>query len=213
MSSKPATGKLIGAGLFSVGMVVFALCAHREELVLLRFAALVVACVSLARSVAMVDRPLGLLGFSRIARNRLVYIPLAVAGGAGLGIGYRCLLNQSPLPGQLGWFCILAAGIGICEEIAYRGFVQGSLKGLGLWAACIGGALAHGAYKCSLFVWPDVAVRADFLWLACATVIFGIAFGLSRRLLGSLAFPILLHATFDIVAYGDRATAPWWVGL
>jgi len=143
----------------------------------------------------------------------LIYILPAVGLGIGLAIFYRCVQHQSPLPEELAWFCIPAAGIGICEEIAYRGFVQGSLRRHGLWIACIGGAVAHTAYKCSLFVLPDIAVRADLLWLGAGTVVFGIVFGLMREACGSVLFPVLAHATFDVATYGDLSAAPWWVGM
>ena len=56
-----------------------------------------------------------------------------------------------------------------------------------------------------------MAVRADPLWLRAATVVFGIIFGLMKEAFGSVLFPVLTHAAFDVVTYGDLTFAPWWV--
>ena len=68
-------------------------------------------------------------------------------------------------------------------------------------------------YKCSMVALPDVAVRTELLWLGAATVFFSIIFGLIREACGSVLFPVLAHATFDVVTYGDLSAAPWWVGM
>ena len=207
------SGQAAEALIFAVGMVVFALCAHREALIIPRLTGLLLAGVGLTRGIAKSSRPLELLGLTRFAKYRLVYILPAVGLGIGLAVYYRFVQHQTLLPTQLAWFCLMAAGIGVCEEIAYRGFVQGCLRKYGLWVGCIGGAVAHAGYKCSLFVLPDVAVRADLLWLGAGTVVFGIVFGLMREAFGSVLFPVLVHATFDVVTYGDLTSAPWWVSI
>ncbi len=207
------SGRPVEALMFAVGMAVFALCAHREALILPRLAGLLIAGLALARGIAKSPQPWGLLGITGFARYRLIYILPAVALGIGLAVYYRGTQHQTLLPERLEWFCLIAAGIGICEEVAYRGFVQGCLRRYGLWVACVGGAVAHAAYKCSLFVLPDVAVRADLLWLGAGTIVFGIVFGLMREAFGSVLFPVLAHATFDVITYGDLTSAPWWVGI
>ncbi len=199
--------------IFAAGMAVFALCAHREALLLPRLAGLLIAVLALARGISKSPRPWELLGITGFARYRLIYILPAVGMGVALAIFYRGVQHQTLLPERLRWFFILAAGIGICEEIAYRGFVQGALRRYGLWAACVGGAAAHTAYKYSLFILPDVPVRADLLWLGAATMIFGIVFALMREAFGSVLFPVLAHTAFDVATYGDLTSAPWWVGV
>ncbi len=199
--------------IFTAGMAIFALCAHRGVLILPRLVGLLIAGLALARGIAKSLRPWELFGVTGFARYRLIYILPAVGLGIGLAVFYRCMQHQTPLPEHLAWFCFPAAGIGVCEEIAYRGFVQGCFRKYGLWVACVGGAVAHAGYKCSLFALPDVAVRADMLWLGVGTVVFGIVFGLMREAFGSVLFPVLAHAAFDVVAYGDLTSAPWWVGV
>jgi membrane protease YdiL (CAAX protease family) len=108
-------------------------------------------------------------------------------------------------------FCLLAVGIGVCEELLYRGFLQGWLRGRGRWLGVVGAAVAHTAYKCSLFILPAGPERANLPVLAAVTVAGGIIMGLMRDRVGSLVFPLIVHGAFDAVAYGDLATAPWWV--
>jgi len=211
MSGRP--GRLGEALVFTAGMAVFAACAHRPVLAAPRVAGLLVAGAALARGIARSPRPWALLGATGLARRRLIYIPLAIGLGLALAVLYRGVQGQRLLPARLTWFCLVAGGIGACEEVAYRGFVQGCLRKYGLWAACVGAALAHAAYKCCLFVWPEVAVRADLLWLAAGTVVVGVVFGLMREATGSVLLPLAAHVTFDVVAYGDLTSAPWWVGI
>ena len=90
--------------------------------------------------------------------------------------------------------------------------MQGCLRRQGAFVACAGASLAHTAYKCSLFVFPDVPVRANLLVLGLATFVVGMLFGLMRERLGSVAFPALAHGAFDLVVYGDVAQLPWWIG-
>ncbi len=44
-------------------------------------------------------------------------------------------------------------------------------------------------------------------------MVFGIVFGLMKEAFGSVLFPVLAYATFDVVAYGDLTSAPWWVDI
>jgi membrane protease YdiL (CAAX protease family) len=201
----------LAAAAFSFGMVGFALCAHAEGLVLPRLVGLAMAVIGLAWGIAVTERPLEMIGLAGFRGYRLVYVPLAIMLGIALAMYYRAEQQLYPLPGRLTWFCLVAIGIGVCEELGYRGFLQGCLRKHGLWLACLGGAIGHTMYKCALFALPDVPVRADFAVLAGVTLGFGVLFGLMREAFGSLAFPVAAHVAFDLVAYGDQAAAPWWV--
>ena len=48
-------------------------------------------------------------------------------------------------------------------------------------------------------------------WLV--TSVFGIVFGLMREAFGSVLFPVLAHAAFDVATYGDLTSPPWWIGI
>ena len=134
-------------------------------------------------------------------------MPLAIGLGVALALYYRPDQDLHLLPGRLTWFCLAAIGIGVCEELGYRGFLQGCLRKHGLWIACLAGAIGHTIYKCALFALPDVPVHADFAVLAAATLALGVLFGLMREVFGSIAFPVAAHVAFDLVAYGDLPAA------
>ncbi len=201
----------LAALAFSLGMVGFALCAHKEALVLPRLTALSMAVIGLAWGIGASDRPLEMVGLTGFPAYRLLYMPLAIGLGVALALYYRAGQPVQLLPARPTWFCLAAIGIGACEELGYRGFVQGCLRKHGLWIACLAGAIGHTAYKCALFTLPEVPVHADFTVLAAVTLAFGVLFGLMREVFGNLAFPLAAHVAFDLVAYGDLAAAPWWV--
>ena len=72
-------------------------------------------------------------------------------------------------------------------------------------------SLFHAAYKCALFA-PGLSPPSQGLrFLAVATVAGGIAFGALREAGGSALPPVVAHAAFDLVVYGDASQAPWWV--
>ncbi len=196
---------------FATGLVAFGLCAHRPGLLVPRVVGIVVAAIVLFLAMVWSRQPAEMLGLKKIPARRLPWLPVVVGFGVGLAMYYRYRLGLSLLPGELKKFCLLAASIGLCEELAYRGFLQGLLAKYGQALACVLAALAHTAYKCSLFVFPDVPVRADILWLAIGTFLAGLVFGLMREKLNSVLFPALAHIAFDVVTYGDLANAPWWV--
>jgi len=197
--------------VLALGMAIFGLCAHRQGLIVPRIAALVLASAALARGIAMSGDPGSLLGLRNFPRRRLGFVPLCVLLGIGLGIYYRYRQGRVLLPDSLTYMCLVSAGIGLCEEVLYRGFVQGGLRRYGVIVAILGGAAAHTAYKCSLFVLPDVAVRADILWLGIGTFVVGIVFGAMRERWGSLLFPIVFHVCFDVTSYADMQSTPWWL--
>jgi membrane protease YdiL (CAAX protease family) len=140
-----------------------------------------------------------------------VFVPLCIVLGVGLGVYYRYRQDRPLLPDAFTYMCFVSAAIGLGEEVVYRGFVQGGLRRYGVIVAVLGGAAAHTAYKCSLFVLPDVAVRADILWLGIGTFVTGVVFGVMRERWGSLLFPVVFHVAFDVTAYADLQTLPWWL--
>jgi hypothetical protein len=194
-------------------MAAFALVADRDGLLGLRLAALSLATASLAIGVARLPRPLAAMGLAAVPQRRWGLLLPAVAVGAGLAVLCRVAYARTPLPQRLTGFCLVAGGIGLCEELAYRGFVQGCVGWLGWWGAAAAAAAAHTAYKVCLFVVPGAAATPpEVVALGAATLVVGTAFGMSRRL-GSVAFAVAAHVSFDVVAYGDLAAAPWWVPI
>lgn len=77
---------------------------------------------------------------------------------------------------------LIAAAPAICEEVLFRGAIQGLLaRSLRPWLAAVLTAIAFGLFHFSLFrILP--------------TAILGLLFGLARARSGSIAVPILMHA-------------------
>jgi len=203
--------ELVDVTFVAAGMAAFGLCAHRQALIVPRIAALALASLAVVRLIAMSREPRVLLGLGGFPSRRLFFVPLCIVLGVGLGVYYRWRQGRPLLPDALTYMCLISAAIGLGEEVLYRGFVQGGLRRYGVVVAILGGAAAHTAYKCSLFVLPDVAVRGDILWLGIGTFAVGIVFGAMRERWGSLLFPVVFHTVFDVTAYADFQSLPWWL--
>jgi membrane protease YdiL (CAAX protease family) len=203
------------AALVAAALVLFALTVHTPlPWTLIAAAGLAVAATAIGVSLAGAPAPWTLLGLVRPCGKTVAMTAAGLVVGIGLATTYRTHLGLAALPaGAPGAFVLLACLIGAAEEAVYRGYVQGRLAGLG-WPAAVGlAALAHAAYKTSLFTFPAAAApqQVPYAFLAAWTLAGGIAFGLLRQFSGSLIPPVAAHAAFDLIVYGAMADAPWWV--
>ncbi|MCX5656110.1 MAG: CPBP family intramembrane metalloprotease [Planctomycetota bacterium] len=201
------------AAVAAAGLILFALAVHAPlPWTLLSGAGLVVAAVVIGRSLAGAPSARALLGLVRLSPRVLALVAAGLVVGGGLAATYRVYMGMALLPlGGLEAFVLVACLIGAAEEVVYRGYVQGSLAGLG-WPAAVGlAAVAHAAYKTALFAFPAGAAEINYPFLAIWTVLGGIVFGLLRQFSGSVLAPLAAHAAFDLVVYGAIAQAPWWV--
>ena len=206
-----ARNDLAEAAIAAAGMCLFALFVHdRLPWRMLALAGLVVAALALHRAIVTVPSPADLLGLRLRGRRASVCLVAGLALGAGLAVLLRWRWDAGPLPGALHVFVIPAALIGMAEELVYRGYVQGRLRVLKAPWAMILAAAAHTAYKCALFCRAD-AVAVNYVFLAPATMLGGMAFGALRALAGSVWPAVAAHACFDVLVYGDCKQAPWWV--
>jgi membrane protease YdiL (CAAX protease family) len=146
-----------------------------------------------------------------LSKKTGAYVVLGFAAGALFGMLFRLYQHAGPLPAGLGRFVLVAAAIGVAEELLFRGYVQGRLKGIGSVPAIVLAAAAHTAYKWALFAWPPEGILIDYQFLAIWTFVGGLVFGGLRELSRSVLPPIAGHAFFDILVYGERVHAPWWV--
>jgi membrane protease YdiL (CAAX protease family) len=130
--------------------------------------------------------------------------------GTLFGLAFRTVYSSTVIP-VLGVFAFTAPFIGVAEELVYRGWMQNRLRGrFGPWAAIIFVVLLHTAYKCSLFLLP-LSPGVNLVKLGVWTVVIGIAMGWITEATDSVLPACLLHAVFDLLAYGDLSSAPWWV--
>ncbi|MBN1420041.1 MAG: CPBP family intramembrane metalloprotease [Planctomycetes bacterium] len=149
------------------------------------------------------------LGLRRFPRIASILTAAAIPAGIGLGIAFRHHAGMTIVPLRLGLFAVPAVLIGATEELLYRGFIQGRARRMGVPASIVFAAVMHTIYKAALFFRAPVPV--DVMSLAVWTLLVGIAFGAARARSDSIVPPLVAHACFDLVAYGDLAYAPWWV--
>ena len=147
-------------------------------------------------------------------RNRLhfsIFMFLGVITGISAAVLYRWHLDISLFPTVILPFGIVAALIGITEELVFRGFIQGQVSNVNKWFPVVFGAFSHTAYKCCLFLSPAIQHQPDILFLAEGTFIAGIILGFFRQSSGSVWPAVVAHALFDILIYGENVNPPWWV--
>jgi len=178
---------------------------------LLAATALLATGLIIARSILVAGDPSIILGLSPFSRKVLPSLVAGCAFGIALGVLFRSHSELSLFPHRMGSFVIAAAGIGATEEVLFRGYIQGRFQGMGWVLAPIIAATAHTLYKLALFFSPPVGVTINYLFLAIGTLLAGIIFGWLRERAGNILPPVAGHVLFDIVVYGERAHAPWWV--
>jgi len=121
--------------------------------------------------------------------------PVAVALSARAAAGFRRQMGklEAFLPRtkeQLFWGLIVSLFAGLCEEIAYRGYLIAYCRAwLPEWPALAAGAVLFGL--------AHLYQGAGGIFV---TALLGLGFGFIYVETGSLALPILLHAAVDISA-------------
>jgi membrane protease YdiL (CAAX protease family) len=193
-------------------MVLFALFAL-QPLPTLSLAMVGLLLTTLAMAVALrsTESLSELFGLTRPSGQQSRWIVLGLVLGTGLALLLRFTSDRPLLLAGLEPFVLVAAAIGAAEELLFRGFVQGRLGRLGWPAAVLLAALAHAAYKTTLFAFPPEGFAIHYSTLALLTFVCGAALGLTRQLSGSVLPALFAHVLFDILVYGDWAGAPWWV--
>lgn len=142
--------------------------------------------------------------------NPVKNISLGIIVGLGLAILYNSSIHSSLIPEQLQWFTLVAAAIGMTEELIFRGFVQRKASQISpLWGVVVA-SLAHSIYKCCLFVFPDPSYHFPLIFLFLLTFAVGLLAGWITEYSKSVIPALAGHAVFDIVVYGGLSEAPWW---
>lgn len=194
---------------FSLGMCCFAAARHRWPAI--AAVGLVASAAAAVHFVFSASSPVAIVGLRGASRFALPASVLALLLGLALAVLYRDWLGHSPLPLRLRPFGVLAVLIGVAEELLYRGYVQGRLSVLGAVGSIGLAAAAHTAYKSCLFIAPPAGHATNLALLAVCTFLGGVVFGGMRALTRSVAPPLIAHGCFDLVVYGELASAPWWV--
>ncbi len=201
-------GVAIAAVVFAAAMCAMSLASRAAGLAAMKLAAAGVATAALGAMIAFCRQPRALLALRRMPPQPALNMAIYLAWGVAIGAAYRSVQGQTLWPAELTYVAAAAGGIGMLEEVAYRGFVQGAWARLGPWTAVALAAAAHAAYKSCLLV--GASSFADIALLAGGTLLFGLGLGRARLKYDSLILPCLAHVAFDVLAYGDRAALPWW---
>src|SRR4030042_4254275 len=117
-------------------MILFGLFSHQDlPWIAIGAAGLLSGAFCIQRSIVSMRDLQPLFGLS--GSWKVLIISLAgCAVGVGLGAYYRFTFGMTLLPGPaLQPFALAACGIGAAEELVYRGWMQGRLRGLGRPAA------------------------------------------------------------------------------
>jgi membrane protease YdiL (CAAX protease family) len=210
-SSREKSHAIIEASIVAAGMCLFATFIHcAVPLKLLAIGGLCLTAGGILHGLSSTTENARLLGL-RFSRQVTPYLICACLLGIGLGFTYRLGYGMESVAPTLQRFALLASAIGATEEVLYRGYLQGRLSRFRPWLAIGLAAACHTAYKTSLFVIIPAEIQVNLFLLSICTLVVGCLFGYLRQLTGSLWPPLLAHCSFDIIAYGDRVAAPWWV--
>jgi membrane protease YdiL (CAAX protease family) len=137
----------------------------------------------------------------------IIGFQMGIAGA----IYYRGSFGMPALPTTIKSFAFVAVGIGITEELVFRGFIQGRLSKLHPGFAIVFAALAHATYKACLFLSPAVTYHYSIVLFYTWSLAAFILMGLLRYYSKSIVPAIIVHAVFDYIVYAESTTAPWWV--
>ncbi len=200
------------AVMAAAGMCAFALFALRPlPLFYVSLGGLLLVAVLIVRSLGSDASVRAVFGRPPFSRSVQLSTVVGCTLGLLLGAWYRGAYGLSLLPGSLTPFVVTAVLIGATEELVFRGYIQGRISAPGfLWAPAFA-ALGHTAYKCALFVFPASGIAIDLPLLALLTFAAGFVFGVLRQVSGSVLPAVAAHVMFDVIAYGDRFEAPWWI--
>lgn len=169
---------------------------------------LAVSAWALSRHIGNREETLAFFGLSAQTRRLPLWIGAGLVTGVIAWISFYVIPGREiPVPG-LGWFALSAAGIGLAEEVVYRGFLYSLVKRYGPILAIAFTALAHTGYKLALLSpYQSVHLLSVLQW----TLFAGIVLGGLRGLSGSAWPAILNHVVFDVLVYGNGAKGPEWV--
>ena len=171
-------------------------------------------------------RRLGLLRGSDRNDLRQAAQRIASAGGSRWRSGWRCLRRPWHTAGHLAKTTFRPRCIGLHWwpwESAPRKNSCGAAGCKARWhkhirsrqRRVLAAAGSHAAYKTALFVFPPDGIARQtpgaIVVIAGVTFGFGAVLGLVRLRQGTIAAPVAFHVLFDLLVYGQYASAPWWV--
>jgi membrane protease YdiL (CAAX protease family) len=150
-------------------------------------------------------------GLNRLNQKILLYVLPAIMLGLVLGILTRSRFELTLIPVGFTSVAIVAPLVGSFEELVFRGYIQGQLRAVGKIFSIITASALHTTYKLLVILTLAVPLQFDFFFLIFWTFVGGVLIGTLRELSGNTIPPVIAHAVFDIVLYGELVSAPVWV--
>lgn len=198
--------------LFIAGILVFAGFSHRSfPLILLSFAGLIVSVLVIASEIRTLQDLFILFDWHNLSKKSIWYLPVCIIIGLVFGIIYRDYLHVSILPLRFTGFAVIAMAIGSSEEVLFRGYLQSRIRDHNAVLSVLTATCAHTAYKLLLFLpyrsEPDISIIFILQW----TFLGGLVFALLKECSQNSVYPVISHALFDLLVYGDNLVTPWWV--
>jgi membrane protease YdiL (CAAX protease family) len=198
--------------LFVGGLLVIAGCSHQSvPFILISFAGLFISTLVIVIEIRAIKDLYALFDCYQFSKKNIYYLPVSLAVGIIFAILYRNHLHVGILPVKLTGFALAAAAIGSSEEILFRGYLQSQIRKLNVILSILAATCAHTAYKLFLFLpyqsEPDIQITFILQW----TLLGGLVFALLKEFSQNSIYPVLSHALFDLLVYGDRIITPWWV--
>lgn len=204
--------EIIKVSLFLSGLFLFAGFLHKStQFFILSIAGLSGSVLIIITEIQSFNDLYILFGLHGITKSKLIYLPLSILTGLIFGVIYRSYLHVGIFPGQLTYFAMTAIAIGSVEEVMFRGYLQSRLRKINAVLSIILPTCAHTIYKLLLFIpfqsEPDIKIGFIVQW----TFIGGLVFALLKEFSQNTLFPVLSHASFDFLVYGDNSIVAWWV--
>ncbi|WP_348813551.1 CPBP family intramembrane glutamic endopeptidase [Flavobacterium maritimum] len=212
LMQKRAQRAVLDALLCSLGLAIFAyLVTNPFPYKITALFPLLITAFIISRQIKSPLRTFKLL-FENVSSLKIaIYTIIGIQMGLAAAMYHRGNLGMTVLPEAFRSFALIAASIGILEELVFRGFIQGRLMLLNTNFAVLFAAFAHAFYKVCLFLSPAAPYQQDltafFFWSFAAYV----ALGLLRFYSKSMIPVIISHAVFDLIVYAEILEAPWWV--
>jgi len=204
--------KIILDALFALaGIVVFAFFIEAPfPVVLVAVAGLAISGLLILKQIST-NQEVNLLFGLCFFRSTWIYLIIGIQLGVLVGMFYRWHLSVPVIPRTLTIFALVAAAIGISEELFFRGYLQQMLYKVNSWVAIVFASMSHTAYKAIIFLSPFALHKVDVWFLIIWTFAVGLFFGWITKVSKSVLPAVCAHAFFDIWVYGQLSEAPWWV--
>jgi membrane protease YdiL (CAAX protease family) len=204
-------GRIRDVLLSFTGILLFAGFIHQPfPLLLLAIGGLACTAVVIGFSIRHLT-VLEAFGLNRLNQKILLYVLPAIVLGLVLGILTRSRFELTLIPVGFTSVAIVAPLVGSFEELVFRGYIQGQLRAVGKIFSIITASALHTTYKLLVILTLAVPLQFDFFFLIFWTFVGGVLIGTLRELSGNTIPPVIAHAVFDIVLYGELVSAPVWV--